>query len=58
MKKFIALALSVATILSVTAGCKKKLPKFELELGDTVTMGEYQGEEIKWEVMHSNFVVG
>ncbi|MBR4819592.1 MAG: hypothetical protein IKZ74_06015 [Clostridiales bacterium] len=58
MKKFIALALSVATILSVSTGCKKKLPKFELELGDTITMGEYQGEEIKWEVMHRNFVVG
>ncbi|MBP5186180.1 MAG: hypothetical protein J6040_03905 [Clostridiales bacterium] len=58
MKKCIALALSLATILSVTAGCKKKLPKFELELGDTVTMGEYQGEDIEWEVMHRNFEVG
>lgn len=58
MKKCIALALSIATILSVTAGCKKKLPKFELELGDTVTMGEYQGEDIEWEVMHRNFEVG
>ena len=58
MKKCIALALSLATILSVTAGCKKKLPKFELELGDTVTLGEYQGEDIEWEVMHRNFEVG
>ena len=58
MKKFIALALSIATILSVTAGCKKKLPKFDLELGDTITMGEYQGEEIEWEVMHRTFEVG
>ncbi len=58
MKKCIALALSLATILSVTAGCKKKLPKFDLELGNTITMGEYQGEEIEWEVMHRNFEVG
>lgn len=58
MKKCIALALSLATILSVTAGCKKKIPKFELELGDTVTMGEYQGEDIEWEVMHRTFEVG
>ena len=58
MKKFIALTLSVATILSVSTGCKKKLPKFELELGDTITMGEYQGEKIEWEVMHRTFEVG
>ena len=58
MKKIIALALSTATLLSVLTGCKKKLPKFELELGDTITMGEYQGEAIEWEVKHRIFEVG
>ena len=58
MKKIIALALSTATLLSVSTGCKKKLPKFELELGDTITMGEYQGEAIEWEVKHRTFEVG
>lgn len=58
MKKIMSLALTVAMILGVTTGCKKKIPKFELEIGDTVTMGKYEDEDIEWEVMHRNFVIG
>ena len=58
MKKMLSLALTVATILGVTSGCKKKLPKFELEVGDTIEFGTYEDEPIEWEVKHRNFVVG
>ena len=58
MKKVLATVLTVATILGVTSGCKKKLPKFELDVGDTVTLGKYQDEDIEWEVINRNFVIG
>lgn len=58
MKKLLSLALTVAMILGVTSGCKKKIPKFELEVGDIITMGKYEDEDIEWEVMHRNFVIG
>lgn len=58
MKKMLSLALTVAMILGVTSGCKKKIPKFELEVGDIITMGKYEDEDIEWEVMHRNFVIG
>ena len=58
MKKVMAMALTVAMILGVTSGCKKKLPKFELEVGDTIEFGTYEDEPIEWEVKHRKFVVG
>ena len=58
MKKLIALTLSIATILGAATGCKKKLKKFELKVGDKITLGKYQDNEIEWAVMHRNFVIG
>lgn len=57
MKKTFAMAVTIAMIMCMTSGCydEYKLKKFDIEVGDEITLGKYQNEEIEWDVLSRHF---
>ena len=58
MKRFLALAVTVVMVLGIFTGCYNnyRLKEFDIEVGDKITFGKYQDEEIEWEVMSRHFL--